>query len=317
MPTNSTGARIVFAQPAYDFGKVRSGETVKHTYIFTNAGSLLLEVTNIQTSCGCAAAGEWTRRVEPGQTGTVPVLFNTAGYGGEVLKTVSVYSNDRSQPVAGLSIKGTVWKPIDVLPSFAVLNIMPDSTSAATTVRVTNNEEEHVYITSPPRCSTNTFTAEVRTNQPGKAFEVLIKAVPPFRPGNSQASVSLTTSSTNAPALYIGVWAIVQPKLSVVPAQVTLPPAPLAAKTVSTIVIQNNSTNVLTVSEPLLPVSGVELNFKEVLPGRAYTVALVFPQGFALTAGESALLSLKTGLPEMPVIQIPIAHLANTQATKQ
>lgn len=317
VPGNSPGAKIVFAQPIHDFGKVRSGETVKHTYTFTNAGNMALEVTNVQTSCGCAAAGEWTRRVEPGQAGTIPVLFNTAGYGGEVLKSVSVYSNDRSQPIAGLTIKGNVWKPIDVLPSFAVLNIMPDATSALTTVKITNNEEEHVYITSTPRCSTNTFTAEVRTNQPGKAFDVLIQAVPPFRPGNSQASITVTTSSTNAPTIYIGVWSIVQPRVSVIPAQVTLPPAPLTAKTVPTVTIQNNSTNLATVSEPSFPVAGVELKFNEVLPGRAYTVTLTFPQGFQLPPGEPPILSLKTTLPEVPVIKIPVSHLGNPAVTKQ
>lgn len=34
--TPGSGPKIVFATPVYDFGKVRSGEVVKYTYVFTN-----------------------------------------------------------------------------------------------------------------------------------------------------------------------------------------------------------------------------------------------------------------------------------------
>ena len=146
-----TGPRITFDVPVFDFGRVKSGELVKHTYTFTNTGSKLLEITNVQPSCGCTAAGEWTRRAEPGQTGTIPIQLNTAGFGGDVLKTITVTSTDEVQPTFALQLKGTVWKPVDVLPSFAVLNIMPDSTSASTLVKIVNNTDEYISISSSPR----------------------------------------------------------------------------------------------------------------------------------------------------------------------
>jgi hypothetical protein len=157
--------RIAFAQPIYDFGRVKAGDAVKHTFVFTNVGTEVLEVTNVQTSCGCATTGEWTRRVEAGGTGTIPVQFHTAGFGGEMLKTVAVYSTDKTNFLTTLQLKGTVWKPVDVVPSFAVLNILPDATTASTSVRITNNIDEHISILSHPKCSSPAFVAEIRTNQ--------------------------------------------------------------------------------------------------------------------------------------------------------
>src|SRR6266446_5017517 len=116
------GPKIQFQTPVYDFGKVKSGDPVKYTFIFTNSGDELLILTNVQPSCGCTTAGDWSRKVEPGQTGTIPIQFNSANYSGQVMKTVTVTSNDKSKPSFGLQIKGTVWKPIDVQPSFAVMN---------------------------------------------------------------------------------------------------------------------------------------------------------------------------------------------------
>src|SRR6266581_4292762 len=168
------GPKIQFETPVYDFGKVKSGEMVKHTFVFTNTGDELLILTNVQPSCGCTTAGEWTHQVEPGKTGTIPIQFNSANYGGQVLKTVTVTSNDKSQPSFGLQVKGTVWKPIDVQPTFAVINIPPDTqTNMTTKVHIVNNMEEPITL-SAPESNNKGITAELKTNTVGKDFDMII-----------------------------------------------------------------------------------------------------------------------------------------------
>src|SRR5438093_7343951 len=148
----SAGPTIQFQTKVYDFGKVKSGEPVKYTFIFTNTGDAVLILTNVQPSCGCTTAGEWSHQVEPGKTGTIPVQFNSANYGGQVVKTVTVTSNDKSQPSVGLQIKGTVWKPIDVNPAFAVMTIPAEAqTNIKTKVHIVNNIEEEVKLFAPER----------------------------------------------------------------------------------------------------------------------------------------------------------------------
>ena len=80
------GPKIQFATPVYDFGRIKSGEPVKHTYVFTNTGDRLLIIKSVQPGCGCTTVGEWTKQAEPGQTGSIPIQFNTSGYNGPVTK---------------------------------------------------------------------------------------------------------------------------------------------------------------------------------------------------------------------------------------
>src|SRR5690349_19014841 len=106
----TAGPRIAFDQTSYDFGKVESGELVKHTFFFTNTGNQLLEVRDVRPSCGCTTAGAWDKQVEPGKSGSIPVQFNSMGYGGAVHKTVTVVCNDPSNSNEVLNVTGTVWK---------------------------------------------------------------------------------------------------------------------------------------------------------------------------------------------------------------
>jgi hypothetical protein len=80
-------------------------------------------------------------------------------------------------------------------------------------------------------------------------------------------------------------------------------------KTLPTITIQNNSTNLVTVYEPACSLANVDLTFKEAIAGRAYVITLAFPAGFEVPAGDPPNLTLKTSLPELPLIKVPITHL--------
>lgn len=305
---------IKFADPVFDFGRIKSGETAKHLYYFTNVGNAVLEVPNVHPSCGCTTAGEWTKRLEPGQTGTIAIQFNSASFNGPVLKTVTVTSNDKTQPVAVLQLKGTIWKPIDVSPQFAVLNIPPDASRGSAVVTITNNMEEAVEIFEPVS-NNRSISAVLKTNVPGRGYEVEVAATKPLAPGNVQAQVNLKTSSLHMPVVIITAWANVQAPIAVMPPQITLPAPPLQAKALPTVTIQNYSTNVLSVSNPMLNLPGVEVNLQQVQPGRTFSVSLGFPPGFELPRGQTTLLTVETSNPDYPVIKVPIQQMPRLTST--
>ena len=201
-----SGPKIVFATPVYDFGRIKGGDIVKYTFVFTNAGSALLQVSNVHAPCGCTTAGDWTRQVEPGKTGSIPIQFNSGNFNGPVTKAVTVTCNDAKQPTVGLQIKGNIWKPIEVTPQFAILNVTTDAPSNATTVRIVSNEEFPLTL-SAPESSHPAFTAELSTNQPGKEFQLLVKTVPPLPAGNVHGQITLKTSSTNMPVIQVNALA--------------------------------------------------------------------------------------------------------------
>src|SRR5438105_11413341 len=273
------GPHIQFETPVYDFGKSRGGEPVKHTFVFTNIGDAELTLTDVHPGCGCTTAGEWTKNVAPGKTGSIPIQVNTANFNGPVTKMVTVTSNDKNQPSMMLQIKGTIWKPVEVNPQFAVLNIPSDaSEETTTTVKITNNMEEPITL-SQPESSNKAFRAQVKTNVDGKSFDLVVTAIPPLAPGNVQGQISVKTSSTNMPVVTVTAWANVQPPITVMPPQLNLASGPLTSKTTLNVNIQNNSTNALVLSEPTVNAKDVEVQLREVQPNKLNRASVTFPQG--------------------------------------
>jgi len=304
--TNVLKPGIQFASTSFDFGRILNGQQVLHSFVFTNTGKATLEIKGVYPSCGCTTAGEWSKQVEPGQTGTIPLQFNSSHFSGPVAKTATVVCNDESHPSVILEIKGTIWKPIDVNPQTAVLNVVSDSASnAPAIVRILNNLGEPITL-SQPESNNRGFVAELKPVEAGKSFDLIIRAVPPLEQNNVQGIITLKTSSTNVPAISVTVFAIVQPSLVVMPAQIALPPGPLGSPFPCTITIRNNSADPVQLSDPVVNVAGVNVDLKEVMPGRQFTLSLNFPAGFQAAASEPVFVTAKTSNPKNPVVRIPI-----------
>jgi hypothetical protein len=310
---NPVGPKIQFATPVYDFGRVKAGEPVKHDFVFTNTGDALLLIQSVQPGCGCTTIGEWTKQVEPGKTGIVPIQFNTANYNSPVVKTPSVTCNVTSQPTVVLQLKGTVYRPLDVNPQLAVLNIGADAEGGSTVVTITNNTEDSLTL-EEPKSNNRKITAELKTVAPGKGYQLAIATVPPLSPGGLQAMISLKTSWTNQPVLNVSVYANVQPPINVVPQHITLPAAPLDSPQTPSVTIQNNTTNALTLSEPAMNVPGVDVRIEEKAAGRTFVALAAFPQGFELKPGQAIELTVKTSNPKQPLIKVPVTQLPHPVA---
>ncbi len=305
--TNSLGPRIKFATPVADFGLVKNGETVKYTYIFTNMGDQVLTLANVAPGCGCTTAGNWTKTVEPGDTGSIPIQLQTVNFNGPIVKFVTVTCNDKTQASIMLQLKGTVWRPVDVIPPFANFTVLSDAPVGFAVLTITNRTEEPLFL-FPPQCNKAAFAAELRTNAPGKTYELTVRMVPPVSPGIVQGQITIKTSFTNPPALSIPVWVNVQAPLLVMPQQIMLPRAPLAAKQVLNISIQNFTTNALALSDPAVDAKSVDVQIRELVPGRNFNVLLTFPEGFEIVQGQQAEFSVKSSLPKFPVIKVPITQ---------
>jgi hypothetical protein len=304
---NGAGPRIKFAMQTYDFGRARAGDPVKYNFVFTNIGDQVLEVTAVNPGCGCTTVGDWTKRVDPGKTGVIPIQFNSAGYpAGAVQKHPSVVCNDRTQPTVSLQLVGTLWKAIDVSPAYAIINVPPDARTASTTVHITNNMDDSITITGL-ESNNRQFKADLKTNQPGKDFVLTITALGPFSPGTTQSQITFRTSSTNMSSETITCMAIVPQTVVVSPPQISLPQAPLANALTNSFSIQNRSTNAIHLSEPAINAKDVEIRVEEAQPGRLFNVLVSFPRGFD-AQGQSVVVTFKSNLPQSPVIKVPVVQ---------
>jgi hypothetical protein len=304
--TNAATPHIQFQVTTFDFGKLSSGQAARHDFTFTNTGNAVLEISAVRPSCGCTTAGEWSKSVEPGKTGTIPLQFNSAGFSGTVLKTATVTCNDPAMPTLTLQLSGNVWREIDANPQYAILNGSAESVAdAKTTVKVINNGEQPLTINSL-EVNNPMFVAEYKTIQPGKEFEVSVKAVPPINPGSTHGIITLKTSSTNMPQVQITAMLMLQPVISVVPPQVTVPSAPVPNALNHAITIRNSGTNVVKLSDPTVTDNRVTATLKETEAGRAFTLDINIPQGFEAKPGQNNEVVIKTSHPLYPELKIPI-----------
>ncbi|WP_071843687.1 DUF1573 domain-containing protein [Hymenobacter sp. DG25A] len=87
------GPLIQFEEMKYDFGVIKQGDIVDHTFKFKNTGTAPLVISNIGVSCGCTTP-DWTREpIMPGKTGTITAKFNSMGKMGMQNKVLTIESN--------------------------------------------------------------------------------------------------------------------------------------------------------------------------------------------------------------------------------
>src|SRR6266498_2928096 len=284
----TSGPRIQFATNVFDFGKVDSGQVVRHDFVFTNVGTATLEITDVRPGCGCTTAGSWDKKVEPGKTGIIPLQFNSANFGGMVTKSATVSCTDPGRSNVILQITGTVWKPIDITPTMASFNLASDSTTNETKVlRIVSNLEEPITL-SDVQCANPSFKVELKTVQAGKEFALHVTAMPPLATPTVYAPITLKTSSAKMPTLSLSAYVTVQQPVMVTPKQIHLPMGPLANAMNPSIMIRSTATNALVLSDATVDGVKAEVRMQEIQPGHVFSLTVSFPVGFQIKPDQKA-----------------------------
>ena len=104
---NPNAPVMKFAEAEFDFGDIKPGTKVNHTFTFTNTGKSPLLIEDATASCGCTTPS-WTKEpVAPGAQGKMEVQFDSQGKQGIISKQVAVRAN--TQPsITTVLIKGNV-----------------------------------------------------------------------------------------------------------------------------------------------------------------------------------------------------------------
>lgn len=104
---SDTGAVIKFKEKEVDFGDIKQGDKVSHTFELTNTGTTPLIISNVAATCGCTVPSWPKEPVAPGATAKIQVSFNSAGKMGAQNSVVRIYSN-ASEPIEKISLKSNV-----------------------------------------------------------------------------------------------------------------------------------------------------------------------------------------------------------------
>lgn len=96
---NSTLTTLALSEPDFDFGKIKKGEQVSHTFEVTNTGNTPLIISKVVPTCGCTVPDFTKEPILPGKTGKITLKFDSSNFSGIVHKTAELYANVAKVPI--------------------------------------------------------------------------------------------------------------------------------------------------------------------------------------------------------------------------
>ncbi len=107
---SSLETKEAFDPYIFDFGRVKEGEVLEHEFILKNETSKILNIKDVNTSCGCTVSESEKRSLQPNESTVIKVKFNSRGYSGPTQQYIYVHTDSLDKPVIRYIIKANVVK---------------------------------------------------------------------------------------------------------------------------------------------------------------------------------------------------------------
>ena len=150
--------RIMFEETTYDFGDVTGGKKYTGQFKFTNAGSDVLKIIEVQSCCGAVVTLD-RKELAPGESGTLKVEYNTGAREGPVSKQLHVNSNDAGNPRVTLTINARIVRKVDCQP--ARLGLLLDKENAGCPEITLTSLDQQAFSIESFQLTGQSITAEV------------------------------------------------------------------------------------------------------------------------------------------------------------
>jgi hypothetical protein len=138
--------KIEFQATSIDNGKIPDDKEVEQSFKFKNSGTSDLELQQPQGSCGCTVPSLEKLVYKPGESGEIKVKYNPHNRNGKQHTTVTVRSNDPTNPSQVLDVHSDIRPLIRVEPMMVNLGQVGRDQGAKATVTI-NNRMKDVKIT--------------------------------------------------------------------------------------------------------------------------------------------------------------------------
>ena len=115
----------------YDFGEVRAGEVVEHSFQLTNDGKDILHVLQLRPSCNCTSASVATNTLKPGESTPIVVQFEMMPNVYVTTTSVVLTTNDPRTPKIVLRATAKNKPKLEIIPEFFDFGAVPYGTGAS------------------------------------------------------------------------------------------------------------------------------------------------------------------------------------------
>jgi len=204
-------AGVIFPETTYDFGTVKQGSIVVHSFAVKNIGTAPVTIKNVQLSIPGMNA-RFRPVLAPDSEGTITLGWDTSHSTGEMDGEATVLFGDGSEQRETLLLKGIVRPPLEILPYPAIFLSAFHGEDTECRLKIVNNVEEPVAI-SLSATEGKHFVASLTTVQPGKVYELVARIPSAALPGRYDEELALSTSNPKLAGFTIPVHVFVKPDL--------------------------------------------------------------------------------------------------------
>lgn len=150
----SETAKISFEATEKNFGIISDEKNVEAEFKFKNTGSSQLEIFSTSGSCGCTVPALSKKSYAPGEEGVITVQYHPQNRRGPQHTTVTVNSNDASNPQLRLDVKSEVRPLVMLDPQMLNLGQVPKGKGGTFKLSVTSRLKDVAPTTVTPTIAT-------------------------------------------------------------------------------------------------------------------------------------------------------------------
>lgn len=159
--------KITLNKSVHNFGNVSPATTHVCEFKFTNTGNDVLEIYEVEKTCGCTPFVLDKKKYAPGEKGSLKVGFFSDTQLGSTIKPLYLYSNDETNPEIELDIKANIIAKVDYDPkALKLLMMRPNADCPTITIRSLDNQPFSIQsFKSTSNCITVDFDPSVKARQ--------------------------------------------------------------------------------------------------------------------------------------------------------
>ncbi len=314
------------AQPAisvdrisHDFGKIRTLEPVKTTFVIRNTGTEPLHLQRIDTSCDCTTGALSRPFLKAGESLDIELTFDPKNQKGFVHKTAYLISNDPKKGSLELSLEAEVIPEILCTPEALYFTQSQRNRSLKRTIKVKASNDLPMKVLSTSLENGPFLTVVPGSTEPENEFEITFDGSKlPTDQRHGQGFILVKTDHPKHPEVKIPFFWSLAPSLRVEPEQLDFIPESTAIsqqknnryapQDVYLRQLQNQKFKILKILEvpDFIQIQGLKNAFKKAQSEHRLQVR-VLPQ--KLQTSQTGLITLSTDNKEQAVVQIRIFAL--------
>jgi len=301
----------------HDFGMTWSGPRLKCDFTVKNVGEAVLVIRGVTPSDRAVMAGLHPKSIKPGASGKFPFFLNTNQVHGEFAISSTVLSNDPKTPKLELTIKGVVKHRIEIAPPEADFGPVYGNGPKTQVIKITNHLDTPLVLALDPFASTRKFRFKLTETEPGQAFELEVKTVPPFdKSGKYSETAVMMTNQSQLRQLRIQASVVVKDRLDVEPTELILdkptPSKPGNDRGDTVLTFTNFGDKQVQVVDVSVNDEKLKVNVHK-QTDNVYRIALDVPADYEIP-NQGRTVTIKTDDAEKPILTVPIKKKPQRQA---